>query len=174
MTETASEKEMYEKVKSRHKRHGKIELPIFLCLAVVVVVLVGIILSIARFAGTYPRYWDFVSELSASTSYSYDHASFKVQAAGSEKKKVSAEAAYGIYTYLGQHGPGEEKKSIPETDCDVVMEYGDGSRMLLWDLLPEEQGAPHELFLHFDNGEGYTYTYIDHKADLETLMRYCR
>lgn len=78
------------------------------------------------------RFLAFVSDLSNSTTYAYQHESLTAMADGCSYK-ISGKNMYGIYAYIAMSKSGRESKTTPDGE-PVVLSYGDGSTLKLWDL----------------------------------------
>lgn len=119
-------------------------------------------------AGYFHRYQAFVERLSDSTVYAYDNRCLRADVEG-ESLWVNLKNDYGIYTHITVYGIGSEKYSVPGRDADVVLDYGNGSRLKLWDMEDAGGGRAHRLFLHYEDDEGYSYSYVSDEMDLETI-----
>ncbi len=114
------------------------------------------------------RFLAFVSDLSNSTTYAYQHESLTAMADGCSYK-ISGKNMYGIYTYIAMGKSGRESKKTPDGE-PVVLSYGDGSTLKLWDLPDPQEENRHNLFIHYTDKEGNVFSYINYRMTLETMM----
>lgn len=63
--------------------------------------------------------------------------------------------------------PGKQKDTQRRT---VVLSYGDGSTLKLWDLPDPQEENRHNLFIHYTDNEGNVFSYINYRMTLETMM----
>ncbi len=118
------------------------------------------------FMGYHGRFSDFVSKLSASTTYAYKNNSLTAKVDG-KAFKVSEDNMYGIYAYLSLNKSGRESRKVPEGN-PVELDYGNGTMLKLWDF-PAEDGK-HYLFVQYTDIKGDIYSYISFKTTLDTVI----
>lgn len=131
--------------------------------------------SIVYFAGTYPRFWNYIEKLSASTYYSYENLSLKVYVDG-ELIRTGKDNAYYAYEYLSSDGIGKPRKTAPDRECDIKIVYGDGAVLSCWRIDPAEEPEYIEgerIFVAYLNGD-YSYMYTAEHIDIDTLERHLR
>lgn len=157
---------MYEKLKKggRDRKDTSLRNVIVICV-IFFVLATGTIIWIA---GYFSRYQRFLERFSASTVYAYDNRCLRAEVEG-QSLWVNLKNNYGIYTHITVYGIGSEKYSVPKQSADVTLDYGNGSRLLLWDMEPSGDSRAHRLFLHYEDAEGYRYSYVSDEMDLETI-----
>lgn len=121
---------LYANIKTGHTT--KKDTRIGIIIAVLICLSVVVISSVVWFLGYRGRFTKFVGKLSASTTYAYDNESLTATVDG-RTYKVSAENMYGIFGYLSLNNSGRESDKVPAGE-PVTLDYGNGSRMELWDL----------------------------------------
>ena len=120
------------------------------------------------------RYRDFISDLSNSTVYAYEHNGLRAEFDGQEVR-ISAENIYKVYAEIVNAGPGRLGKAPGEAPA-AVLDYGDGSRMEFWSvkLVNPSNSREYGLFLCYTSREGETYAYDTDHSSLEKMMQYLR
>lgn len=156
--------DLYAKVKRDNRKHRDMRLWGMIALAVCLAV-VAIAFTV-WFMGYHGRFTDFVSKLSASTTYAYKNDCLIAKVKG-KTYKVSEENMYGIFSYLSLNKSGRESRKVPEGEC-VELDYGNKTMLKLWDL-PDEDGR-HYLFVQYTDIEGKIYSYISYKTTLDTVV----
>lgn len=157
---------LYENIK-KDRKTGR-DMPLTVIIAVFVVLAAAVLIVGGWYIGYGRRFMNFVSDLSNSTTYAYEHESLTASIDG-RKYQVSAENMYGIYSYISLNKSGRESGKIPEGE-PVVLEYGDGAILRLWDQPEEKRANGHCLFLHYTGVDGKVYSYISYKTTLDTIV----
>jgi hypothetical protein len=105
-------------------------LPTVIVLALIVLVATG---APAVYAGWYQlHYRDFVGSISNSTYYAYQNNCLYALQDG-EEVLVTGEHNYLLYGIITEE-PGKLLKSVPEREADIVLYYGDGGVLELWNV----------------------------------------
>lgn len=151
------------------KKDTKTERDVSMTVIVAVLLLLAVVLGTAAFwyLGHNRRFMVFVSNLSNSTAYAYENESLTAEIDG-RLYTISPDNMYGIYSYIALNKAGKESRNIPEGE-PVVLAYGDGSVLQLWNQLDDRRAGGYSLFLQYTDTDGKTYSYINYKADLETI-----
>lgn len=157
---------LYENIRKDAKK-GR-DMPLTVIVTVLVVLAVAVLVVGGWYIGYGRRFMNFVSNLSSSTTYAYENDSLTASVDG-RQYKVSADNMYGIYSYISFNRSGRESGKIPEGE-PVVLEYGDGSVLKLWDLPEEKRANGHCLFLYYTDADGKVYSYISYKTTLDTIV----
>lgn len=125
-----------------------------------------VVISVVWTMGYHSRFTKFVSGLSDSTTYAYNNDSLTAEIDG-KRFKVSEENMYGIFGYLSLNKSGRESSKVPEGE-PVKLDYGNGTVLELWDMPVGKRN--HYLFIQYTYLNGETYSYINYKTTLETVM----
>lgn len=159
---------MYDKVQPRRKsrRNGPLIIAAAVCMAVILTVF-GLLAWSIRYHWRFQR---FIGGLSNSTTYAYDSNSLMAQVDGA-RLCISGENTYHIYSYIISGGMGRVVRTLPEEE-GVLLDYGDGTRLRLWDVASEGYGAIRErsLLICYEDAEGSIYAYATDKLTLETVQ----
>lgn len=159
---------MYEQVKpqARHERNTPLMIALAIC-ALALVLVVGAFLWGVRY---HLRYRAFISDLSNSVTYAYEHQSLKAQVGG-ETLRVTGENIYRLYNYILAGGMGRVTRRLPETQAAIALDYGDGGTLLLWDVASEgyEPMRERSLLLCYTDAQGGKYIYATDALTLETV-----
>ena len=134
-----------------------------------ILVVAAVVLTVGVWCVGYNmRFKVFVKNLSNSTTYAYENESLIAEMDG-RHYKISADNMYGIYSYITFNKSGRESRKIPEGE-PVVLSYGDGSVLKLWDQPDAQRVNGYSLFLQYTDTGGKDYCYINYKMTLETIM----
>ena len=144
------------------------DMPLTIIVTTLIVGAVVLLVVGGWYIGYGRRFMKFVSNLSNSTTYAYENESLTAGIDG-RQYRVSADNMYGIYSYITFNRTGRESSEIPEGE-PVVLEYGDGSVLMLWDQPEEKTAGGHCLFLHYTDVDGKVYSYISYKTTLDTIV----
>ena len=159
---------MYKQVRSRKRagRNAPLGIAVAACVLIFAVVLGGFLWGLHY----QMCYRQFVGDLSNSTVYAYERQSLQAQVDG-ELLRVSGENMYGIYRYIISAGAGRVTRTLPEAE-GVLLDYGDGSTLELWDVDSEGYAPVRErsLLLCYTDTQGSAYIYATDKLTLETIM----
>lgn len=154
---------LYENVRKDRKK-GK-DRKIWIALTVLVCAIAIVIASVVWFLGYHGRFTDFVSKLSASTTYANKTGGL-IATVNGKTYRVSEENMYGIFAYISLNKSGRESKKVPEGE-PVTLDYGNGMMLKLWDYPVDRH---HYLFLQYTDINGDVYSYISFKTTLETVV----
>lgn len=134
--------------------------------AVTACLFAAVVISVVWVMGYHSRFTKFVSGLSDSTTYAYNNDSLTAEIDG-KRFRVSEENMYGIFGYLSLSKSGRESTKAPDGES-VKLDYGNGTTLELWDMPVGERN--HYLFIQYTYINGETYSYINYKTTLETVM----
>lgn len=151
------------------RKDTKKERDLTLTVIIVIVLLLAVAVLVAGiwYLGYGRRFKVFVSNLSNSTTYAYENESLTAEVNGS-RYQISADNMYGIYSYIALNKSGRESRKIPAGE-PVVLAYGDGSVLRLWDQPDDLRAGGHSLFLQYTDVDGREYSYINYKMTLDTI-----
>lgn len=160
---------MYENIRRTADRSGPKNRPLVIVLAICLVataVLAGMVWQACRYQVLCRN---FVSDLSNSTTYAYEHNSLTITMDG-QTYPAARENIHRIYSRIANAGPGRPGKA-PTSAPDASLEYGDGSFMDLWTVKMEKSSADREygLFIHYVDQAGETYAYDSDRLELLVL-----
>lgn len=159
--------DFYEKIKRNKK--PPCDITFISILTSLFVITAFLFISVIYLMGCNRRFLAFVSKLSNSTTYANEHESLIAEING-KKYKISEKNMYGIYAYIALSKSGRESRKLPEEIPAVVLDYGDGSVLKLWDLPDDQSVTGHILFLYFTDSNGDNFSYINYKMTMETMM----
>lgn len=152
---------MYDQIK-KQKQERTTGFKVAVCLALAVLVFIG---GLLIWGISYKRqYWNFVSHLSSSTVYAYNHHSMHADVKG-DLVWVRGENAQNIYNYITVSGPGRTAK-VPEASPSIRIEYGDGAMLKIY---PSNHEKFSVYLLYEDAQEGYSYGYLASGMTAETF-----
>ena len=166
--------DLYQHVRgaSEEKPAGRRRRPGFVILLVCIgAAVAAVAVSAVWFGGARPRFYKFVGGLSNATIYAYEHDSLHASVQGRELR-VSGENAYGIYNYLSALGPDTEKRSEPKIQADVLLDYGDGSLLRVWEVyLGNDNGFErYGTLFSFQGSDGSRYIYRSSRIRLGNIL----
>ena len=158
---------MYQQLRSQpgHRKDRGLWLALAICLLVLLLAAAPIPWSCWHQL----RYRDFISDLSNSTVYAYEHEGLVAELDG-EPVRILPETVYTIYGEIISAGPGRLGKA-PEEAPAAVLDYGDGSRMEFWSvkLKTPSNGREYGLFLRYTNQGGQTYAFDTDQSSLDKM-----
>lgn len=158
--------ELYEKVRRNNK--PSCDITFISILTSLFVITAFLLISVVYLMGCNRRFLTFVSNLSNSTTYANEHESLIAEING-KTYKISEKNMYGIYAYIALSKSGRESMKLPE-GIPVVLDYGDGAVLKLWDLPDDQSVTGHILFINFTDSNGGNFSYINYKMTMETMM----
>ncbi len=144
---------------------------LFLLLAAAAVILLVWVLSVYGTLSLRPRFYDFVSDLSNSTTYAYEHNTLRAEADGAAAR-VTGDNAYAFYHALSVASPSKFLRSPPKEPASLTLDYGDGSRLQLWPNLRPDGQATYGLSLYYENADGTRYLFQFKSANIYPLLQY--
>lgn len=158
---------LYSRI-TRKSSKAAYDIPLISTITFLSLLSAALIISVIYLMGCNRRFIAFVSDLSGSTFYAYRHESLIAKADGNFYK-VSGKNIYGIYSYIALSKSGRESRKIPEGE-PVVLDYGDGSILQLWDLPDNQEENRHILFIRYTDPKGKSFSYINYKMTLENIL----
>ncbi len=144
------------------------DIPLITIITSLLLVSITLFLSVIYLMGCNRRFLAFISDLSNSTTYAYEHESL-IADVDNRLYKISDKNMYGIFAYIAFSKSGRESGKLPEGN-PVILDYGDGSVLKLWDLPDDQSVSGHILFLSYTDPEGKDFSYINYKMTMETMM----
>lgn len=164
--------DMYARV--RTDRRPRKDIGIWLAAAVCVLVLLLCIAPIVWGSWYQLRFRTFVSELSDSTVYAYEHDCLSLET-GEQTRPLDAEEGYALYRRLCDAGPGRLGR-VPEADPAAVVEYGNGAVLRFWSVKLVNPGTEREygLFLCYTSPTGEQFAYDTDQLTAESVIQRLR
>lgn len=159
--------DLYEKIRRNNK--PPCDITFISILASLFVITAFLIISVIYLMGCNRRFLAFVSNLSNSTVYANEHESLIAEING-KTYKISEKNMYGIYAYIALSKSGRESWKLPEGMPSVMLDYGDGAVLKLWDLPDDQSVTGNILFIYFTDSNGGKFSYINYKMTMETMM----
>ena len=157
---------MYDKVNKdkKEKRDTKFTMTI----TFIIVIALVIIASFAWSFGFRYRFSHFLEKFAECNSYSEKEDSLTVEMDG-KIYKVTDGNRQGIFNYIVLNNSGKESKKLPEEE-PLVLDYGNGAVIKLWKVPPDKYTNSSGLFIHYEDTNGFSYSYINYKMTLETII----
>lgn len=157
---------MYDKVNKNKiaKRDTKFTIVIMMTV-IVSFIAIG---SFAWSFGFRYRFAHFLEKFSECTSYARDEDSLIVEMDG-KFFKVTDDNMQGIFNYITFNDYGKESKEFPE-DEPIVLDYGNGAVIKFWSVPADKYTNSSGLFIHYEDTDGNSYSYINYKMTLETII----
>lgn len=159
---------LYDKIRPQvNRRHWKLPMLVGICVCTLTVVM-----ALGVWAVKYHNdYMDFVAKLSESTNYAYKHNCLQAEIDG-KLLRISGENAYHIYTYITVYGSGRTERRVLDEADSVLLNYGNGMTLRLWEL-PKEEEKKSRLYLLFEDAAGDQYSYSTDEVSLDSIkVRY--
>ena len=157
---------MYDKVNRDNK--AKKDTKFTMIITIIIVIALIIIASFAWSFGFRYRFSHFLEKFAECNSYSEKEDSLTVEMDG-KIYKITDDNRQGIFNYIVLNNSGKESKKLPE-DKPLVLDYGNGAVIKLWKVPPDKYSNSSGLFIHYEDMDGYTYSYINYKMTLETII----
>lgn len=161
-----SEERRFQMRPPRQRR--ELVLPIALAAAAALLVMLAVLV-------VYPvwyqfHYRDFVAAFSDSTTYAYHSDSLHARSEG-WSSRVTGENDYHVYALLTDE-PGRLRRSVPEEEPGVVLDYGDGATLELWEVELTDVSArqPDGVLWRFVSAEGETWIYDSDAVRYQKLL----
>ena len=158
--------DFYEKIRRDNK--PSCDITFISIVTSLLVITAFLFISVIYLMGCNRRFLTFISNLSNSTTYAYEHESLTAEING-KTYKISDKNMYCIYAYKAFSKSGRESRKLPE-GTPVVLDYGDGAVLKLWDLPDDQSITGHILFICYTNPSGYNFSYINYKMNMETML----
>lgn len=162
---------LYQQIRrndGRRKRSARGTAVLVGCVAVFLAVVVA---SVIWFGGARVRFYRFVGMLSNSTVYAYENDSLRASGQGCDLR-LSDENIYGLYNYITAIGQDTEKLTVPKEDPDLVLDYGNGAVMYVWEVYLGKQNGfdRYGVQLLFTDADGSRYTYRSRRLSMGDIM----
>lgn len=125
---------------------------------------IAMLFSVLRLAGYKGRVRDFQMALNRSTIYAYDHDCLKGTVNGSSLR-ITGEHNYDIYQVMCVRSLGANTLRLPREEAQVVLEYGDGGVLCLW-----EDTSDKGIFLRFQSAENRVWCFRSKDIRLKDLV----
>lgn len=157
---------MYDKINKNkiRKKDTKFTL-IVIFIIMIALIIIG---SFAWSFGFRYRYSHFLSKFSECTSYASKEESLIAEMDG-KLLRVTNDNMQGIFNYITINGYGKENKELPEEE-PIVLDYGNGAVIKLWSIPPDKYSQSSGLFIQYEDTYGDSYSYINYKMTLETII----
>lgn len=113
----------------------------------------------------------YLMALSNSTVYAYGQDALPAEQGG-VPITLSGDSAYLICDRLMLTGGGTPRLLAPFRQADMVLLYGDGSELRLWDVAPKPNSGQvrHTLVVDYTDGDGLRYCYSSTSLTLDLLL----
>ena len=157
---------MYEKV-NKDKRTKK-DTKFVTFITIIIVLALVIIASLSWAVGFRYRFSHFLEKFAECNSYSEKEDSLTVEMDG-KIYKITDDNRQGIFNYIVLNNSGQESKKLPKED-PLVLDYGNGAVIKLWKVPPDKYTNSSGLFIQYEDMDGYSYSYINYKMTLETII----
>lgn len=157
---------MYDKVNRDNK--AKKDTKFTMIITIIIVIALIIIASFAWSFGFRYRFSHFLEKFAECNSYSEKEDSLTVELDG-KIYKVTDDNRQGIFNYIVLNNSGKESKKLPEEE-PLVLDYGNGAVIKLWKVPPDKYTNSSGLFINYEDTDGYSYSYINYKMTLETII----
>lgn len=157
---------MYDKVNKNKMEKRDTKLIIVIMMTVIVsFIAVG---SFIWSCGFHYRFSHFLEKFAECTAYAREEDSLIVEMDG-KLFKVTDDNRQGIFNYITFNDYGKEIKKLPE-DEPIVLDYGNGAVIKFWSVPADKYANSSGLFIHYEDIDGNSYSYINYKMTLETII----
>ncbi len=165
--------DMYEKIsrpeERPRRRRGAM---IFVLLAAALAALLLVAVLAWNYLSIRPQFYRFVSAVSESTTYAYEHECLRSEIDGASFR-VSRDNTYSIYGALSVWTPGRVLHQPPEGEPALRLDYGDGGVLLAWQMVDGDgQTRAHGVCVQFDTPDGEHFLIEFEQASLRVLLRW--
>lgn len=146
---------MYDRVKRGKSAHKTLGKPLAVC-----VLFIAVCLALFAWAGQYQmRYKNFTAELTDSTLHARAGGAFSVFVDG-EAVEAEIDDLSDLLMLLTGAGAGKVGDA-PEEDALITIDYGDGTRLEIWQVTLENPGNDwtEGPFFRYTNAAGKAYCY---------------
>lgn len=157
---------MYEKVNKDNK--ARKDTKFTMIITIIIVISLFVIGSFVWSFGFRYRFSHFLEKFAECNSYSEKEDSLTVEMDG-KIYKVTDDNRQGIFNYIVLNNSGKESKKLPEEE-PIILDYGNGAVIKLWKVPPDKYTNSSGLFLHYEDTDGNSYSYINYKMTLETII----
>lgn len=157
---------MYDKVNKDKKTKKDTKFISFITIIIMTVLI--IIASFAWSFGFRYRFSHFLDKFAECNSYSEKEDSLTVEMNG-KIYKITDDNRQGIFNYIVLNNSGKESKELPDEE-PVVLDYGNGAVIKLWKVPPDKYTNGSGLFIHYEDTNGDSYSYVNYKMTLETIV----
>lgn len=151
----------------------RFDVPLLIAVVIPVVITCILVGSFGYAASVKRRFWACVEELSASTVYAYEHDGLKVTN-NTETFFVTGDQVYRPYHVITVGGPGKPQRKVPKGKPDLEIDFGDGSKMSLWEVKVKnaKTASGLGLFVCYENPDGKIYRYDTDKIFVSNFNFY--
>ncbi|MCM1388390.1 MAG: hypothetical protein NC231_13760 [Bacillus sp. (in: Bacteria)] len=157
---------MYDKI-NRNKT-GKKDTKFGVTVMIILIIAAVIIASFAWSFGFRYRFSHFLQQLSNCTSYALKEDSLTVELNG-KLYQLADDNTQGIFNYITLNDYGKESKETPDKE-PVTLDYGNGAVIKLWNVPADSYTNSSGLFIYYEDMDGNSYSYINYKMTLETIV----
>lgn len=157
---------MYDKINKN--KVTKKDTKFIMIIIIIIVISLFVIGSFVWSFGFRYRFSHFLEKFAECNSYSEKEDSLTVEMDG-KIYKVTDDNRQGIFNYIILSNYGKESKKLPEEE-PIILDYGNGAVIKLWKVPPDKYINSSGLFLHYEDTDGNSYSYINYKMTLETIV----
>ncbi len=135
-----------------------------------VAVLIGS--GVALYLSMRRGFQDMIAELSTATVHAYTVSGIAVTD-GDHRYTLTGQDAYLPFNVLVNSGMGRIERELPQEGDAVLLDYGKGVTLRLWDVPITGSVRERGVFVHFQNVRGSTYSYTTDKCNLVYFRTLC-
>ncbi len=115
---------------------------------------------------------DMISQLSTATVHAYTVSGIAVTD-GDNRYTLTGQDAYLPFNVLVNAGMGRIEQELPQEGDTILLDYGKGVTLQLWDVPITGSVRERGVFVHFQNVRGCTYSYTTDKFNLAFFRNLC-
>lgn len=158
---------MYEKLfQSKKKPSGKW---LYVLLSASLVICIVTIVLVADMLRRDYRFKQYISDFSGSTSHAYSQGYMLVTVNGIERH-ITGDSIHSVYNLI-VNCRGIQEQERPETEPEVIVDFGDNTLMEFWTSKLENasNGREFGLLIGYRNPEGEYYYYDTDRLDIDRV-----
>lgn len=162
--------DLYDRVKRGESAHQTLKKPVAVC-----ILFLALCIGIFAWAGRYQmRYKNFADDLAESTRHARANGAFSVCVSG-EAVDAEIDELSDLLMILTGAGAGKVGDA-PEEDALIAIDYGDGTRLEIWQVVLENPGNAwtEGPFFRYTDAAGKTYGYDTDQIRMERVVRLFR
>lgn len=158
---------MYEKIQNSHKKYRGTWLCILLICSLLFCAIT--VAMVSRILAQHQRFKQYISDFSRSTSYAYSQGHM-VATMEDRQRRIVGERVYSVYNLI-INCRGIKEQSCPKTQPEIILEFGDNSKMELWTSELENAGNSRKygLLICYYDQEGKSYCYDTDRLDIDRV-----
>lgn len=135
------------------------------------IIIVGMTVSfivIGKLGLDYRQYKEYLTD---SIVYAVDHRS--ASAEGEDTAHFILEKNLNhIWNYISIRDMGKRKMQMPAEPAELGLSFGDGSRIMFWNVPPKEEGGIPSLLVAYEKEDGYLYIYESPDMQIDAMKKY--